>query len=141
MSLWKRGDWWWADFSVNGVRYRLPLRDSKGRRIPAEDDYREMAVRAEEREILKAERGQVTPRKETFGRRLFAEAADDYLASRKLELAASSVEKETNNASPLKEYFERRRLAGIRLQDVLAYREARHASGIGPATINMEVGT
>ena len=26
MSLWKRGDWYWTDFTENGRRYRLPLR-------------------------------------------------------------------------------------------------------------------
>jgi len=26
MALWKRGNWYWADFTVNGSRYRIPLR-------------------------------------------------------------------------------------------------------------------
>ncbi len=33
--IYKRGTWFWADFSVNGVRYRVPLKDTKGRRIAA----------------------------------------------------------------------------------------------------------
>ena len=24
MSLWKRGGWYWTDFSIDGVRYRKP---------------------------------------------------------------------------------------------------------------------
>jgi len=46
MSLWKRGEWFWADFSVNGVRYRVPLKDTKGRRIHADDEHIESAARA-----------------------------------------------------------------------------------------------
>jgi integrase len=140
MSLWPRGKWFWADFSVNGLRYRVPLRDSRGRKIPADEARREMAVRAEEREILRAERGDLAPQKENFGRLPFTGAADAYLASRRLELAASSLQKETNNAAPLKVYFSGKRLSDIRAHDVLAYRESRHGNGVAPATINMEVG-
>jgi hypothetical protein len=32
MSLWRRDKWFWTDFSVNGVRYRVPLKDTKCRR-------------------------------------------------------------------------------------------------------------
>ena len=87
MALWKRGKWFWADFSVNGVRYRVPLKDTKCRRISADDDHREIAARAEEREITKAERGEIAPQRRSTGRLPFGKAADEYLASRKMELA------------------------------------------------------
>jgi integrase len=147
MALWKRGKWYWADFSVNGLRYRVPLRDSRGRKIPADELHGEMAARAEEREILKAERGHLAPQKERFGRLPFTQAADDYLASRKLELAASSMVKETDLSTPLKEFFGSKRLSTIKPEAVIAYREwrsktgKRKKDGVGPALINMEVGT
>ena len=53
MSLWRRDKWFWTDFGVNGVRHRVPLEDTKCQRIPADDDHREMAACAEEREITK----------------------------------------------------------------------------------------
>jgi integrase len=140
MSLWARGKWYWADFSVNGLRYRVPLRDSKGRKIRAEEAYREMAAGAEGRAIERAERGQLAPRKERFGRLPLTQAADDYLASRKLELAASSIVKETDLTARLKDYYANTRLSGIKPESVLAYRAWRAKNGVGPALINMEVG-
>jgi len=147
MALWQRGKWFWADFSVNGLRYRVPLRDSRGRKIPADDAHRDMAAGAEGRAIEKAERGQLVPQKERSARLPFAQAADDYLASRRLELAASSLVKETDLSIPLKDFFGTKRLSAIKPQDVIAYREWRSTTGkrkkegVGPALINMEVGT
>jgi hypothetical protein len=141
MSLWQRGKWFWADFSVNGLRYRVPLRDSRGRKIPGNDGHREMAARSEERAIEKAERGQLAPRKERFARLPLSLAADEYLASRRLELAASSMVKETDLAARLKDYFKEGRLSGIKTENVIAYREWRAKKGVGPALINMEVGS
>lgn len=138
--IYRRGNWFWADFSVNGVRYRIPLKDAKGRRISADDLHSEMAARAEEREITKAERGEIAPQKRSSGRLPFARAADEYLASRRMELAPSSLTKETELTVALKEHFGIRRLSAIRTKDVLAYRESRSSSGVGPAYINMEVG-
>jgi len=141
MSLWPRGKWFWADFSVNGLRYRVPLKDSRGRKIPADDLHREMAARSEERAMEKAERGQLAPQKERSARLPFTQAADDYLASRKLELAASSMVKETDLAARLKDYLKDTRLSAIKTGGVIAYREWRAKNGVGPALINMEVGS
>ncbi len=140
MALWKRGKWFWADFSVNGVRYRVPLKDTKCRRISADDDHREIAARAEEREITKAERGEIAPQRRSTGRLPFGKAADEYLASRKMELAPSSLVKETDLTTALKQYFGLRRLSAIKTKDILAYREWRNAAGMGPSYINMETG-
>jgi integrase len=140
MSLWANGKWYWADFSVNGLRYRVPLRDNKGRKIRAEETCHEMAARAEERAMEKAERGQLAPQKERSARLPLAQAAEEYLASRRLELAASSLIKETDLTARLKDYFAHTRLSGIKTESVLAYREWRAKKGVGPALINMEVG-
>jgi hypothetical protein len=133
MSLWKRGKWFWADFSVNGVRYRVPLKDTKGRKISADEEHGEMAARAEEREIQKADRGELVPQKRSSGRLPFTKAADEYLASRRMELAPSSLVKEIDLSAKLKEYFGVKRLSAIKAKDLLAFRERRNADGVGPA--------
>jgi integrase len=145
--IYKRDKWFWADFSVNGVRYRVSLRDSKGRKIPSADEgtpiaeqYRVMAARAEEREIAKAERGESAPQKRSSGRLPFGKASEEYLSSRRMELAQSSLVKETELTVALKAFFGVRRLSTIKTKDVLAYRESRNRAGVGPAYINMEVG-
>ncbi len=158
MSVFARGKWFWADFSVNGVRFRVPLKDSKGRKIPAEEASREMAARAEERAIQKAERGELVSETRKRGRLPFSLAAGEYLAGRRGELAPLSVAKETMLIARLKEYFGITRLAKIKPQTVLAYREWRKvhrreagrkdsdsvslaaSAEVGPALINMEIG-
>jgi integrase len=141
MSLWSRGKWYWADFSVNGIRYRVPLRDSRGRRIPADEEHQETAVRSEERAIERAEQGQLVPRKARSVRLRFIQAADEYLASRRLELAVSSMAKETALSARLKDYFKETRLSAIKTENVIAYREWRVKNAVGPTLINMEVGS
>jgi len=123
------------------MRYRVPLRDSRGRKIAADDAHREMAARSEERAMEKAERGQLARQKERSARLPFTQAADEYLASRKLELAASSMVKETDLAARLKDHFKETRLSAIKAESVIAYREWRAKNGVGPALINMEVGS
>lgn len=140
MALWPRGKWYWADFTVNGLRYRVPLRDSKGRKISVNDDHREVAARAEEREMLKAERGEITPQRQMFARLPLTQAAEEYLVSRRLELAHSSMLKEKELAARLKDYFKNRKLSTIKTEDVIAYREWRAGNGVGPALTNMEIG-
>jgi integrase len=154
MSLWQKRGWFWADFSVNGIRFRVPLKDTKGRRIPADEAHREMAARAEERAKQKAERGELVSETRKRGRLAFSVAADEYLASRRGELAPLSMVKETALVARLKEYFGITRLAKIKPQTILAYREwrkaHRHGPGgkqatetlpeVGPALINMEIG-
>ena len=95
-----------------------------------------MAARAEERAIGEAERGEIVPQKRSSGRLPFTKAADEYLASRRMELAPSSLVKETDLSVKLKQYFGVRRLSAIKEKDVLAYRERRSADGVGPAFTN-----
>lgn len=47
VSLWELGWRYWADFTTEeGIRYRVPLRDKKGRRIPVDVEYRDDAIQA-----------------------------------------------------------------------------------------------
>src|SRR6185295_12447781 len=77
---------------------------------------------------------------QSFARLAFAEAAEKYLATRKLELAKSSLDKETQLLVKLKESFATTRLNRISVEQILSYREWRARQDCGPAIINMEVG-
>jgi hypothetical protein len=125
---------------IKGHNYTWSKSDSRGRRIPADEGHREMAARVEEWEIQKAEKGQLAPQRERFGRLPLTETAHAYLASRRLELAPSSMVKETDLAARLKGYFGVKRLSTIKTESVLAYREWRASKKVGPALINMEMG-
>ncbi len=151
MGLWKRGKWYWADFAVNGTRYRVSLKD-RGKRISvaAQDGY-EKAIRAEERAKSEADQGELSLSSRNFVRLGFTEASERYLATRRLELKPSSQVKERQLLVKLREYFKAKRLSQITTDDVLAYREwraalpgtagrTRNQRTIGPAIINMEVG-
>ncbi len=140
MALWKRGKWYWADFTVDASRYRVPLRDKRGRRIPADESHLQEAIRAEERERMKAESGRLLPAKQSFARLPFNQAADQYLTSRKPELAASSYDKERQLLVKPKEHFRSTPLGRIGPEQVIAYRDWRASQGVGPAIINMELG-
>ena len=70
MSLWKRGDWYWADFTVNGTRYRIPLET----RDPREAKAREKEKIADARDDKLSSSGL------SFARLGFEAALDKYLA-------------------------------------------------------------
>ncbi len=50
MAPWNNHGHYFGDFTVDGTRYRPPLRDRKGRTIPADPDHWEEAVRRNARE-------------------------------------------------------------------------------------------
>ncbi len=130
MNLFKRNKTWWADFSVNGQRFRLSL-DTTDRRN---------AVSAANKKLTQAEQGKLSVSSQNFARLAFKEAAEKYLLTRKLELAKSSITKETQLLVKLKEFFGPTRLNKITAEQVLNYREWRAAQDCGPAIINMETG-
>jgi integrase len=129
MSLYKRGKNYHTLFVVNGTYYRQSLGTT---------DWRE-AQALEKKKIAQAEAGHLTAKSQNFGRLPFSEAADKYLASRKLELQPSSLKKEKQLLVPLKLHFGASKLNKINAEQVLDYREWRAAT-CGPAIINMEVG-
>jgi integrase len=137
MSLWKRGDWHWADFSVNGTRYRVPLRTG---------DRRE-AKRLEKEKIAEAQGGKLTPSTLNFARLGFSEAADRYLEERRHGLARWSVRTEQERSRPLKLYFGATALNRITADAVRGYivwRKSQKpqrgaALEISNRTVNMEV--
>jgi hypothetical protein len=69
MSLWKRGSWYWADFAVEGQRFRVPLETT---------DWREAKEREQTR-IGEAREGKLAPRVPDLARMKLAEAIETYL--------------------------------------------------------------
>ena len=115
---------------MNGQRFRVSL----------EITDRRAAVSAANKKLTQAEQGKLSATSQSFARLAFPEAAEKYLASRKLELAKSSLAKETQLLVKLKQFFVTTRLNRISVEQVLSYREWRASQDCGPAIINMEVG-
>jgi integrase len=120
---------WWADFSVNGQRFR----------VSCDTDNKVDALKFAKGKEIAAMQGRLSASSASFARLSFAEASEKYLASRKLELAPSSLTKERQLLVKLKEYFGPTRLNKITSENLIDYREWRAAS-CGPAIINMEIG-
>ncbi len=136
MNLFKRNKTWWADFAVNGQRFRVSLdvpATAKGTRPPAE------ATNAAHEKLTQAKGGNLSTKSRNFARLAFTEAADKYLTSRRLELQKSSITKETQSLVKLKEFFGPTRLNKISAEQILNFREWRAAT-CGSSLVNMEVG-
>jgi integrase len=144
MSLWKRGDWWWCDFTVNGSRYRLPLETT---------DHREAKAREKDK-ITKAEEGSLPGiNRAKLARLSVDEAFDRYLSEREADLhvkhlargtADPALEKsyakcETAHAKPVREFFKGKRLRQVAADDVRAYQTQRIGEGRAAKTVNHEV--
>ena len=141
MAPWMNGRNYFGDITVDEARYRPPLRDRKGRLIPADPEHWEEAVRAEERAKAQAEKGELSARRQSFSRFAFSKAVDAYIEERKPDdLALLTIRTEKERAKNLMNYFGEKRLSRITADDVLAYRVHRHNKGISPRTINMELG-
>jgi integrase len=120
---------WWCDFSVNGQRFR----------ISTDTSNKTDALKFAKDKEAAALQGKLSASSANFARLTFIEAADKYLASRKLELQPSSLKKEKQLLVQIKAYFGPTRLNRISAEMILNYREQRAAS-CGPASLNMETG-
>ena len=128
MSLWKRGGKYWTDFTVDGVRYRKPLRTANGQ-----------AAKQRERTLIERARHGKLGAREQGPRRLFA-AIVAYIEAKRMRCAERTVELELERLSLVKKHFGDLRLASITAARVTEYQEARHRAGIANRTINMDVG-
>src|SRR5215469_5889995 len=95
MALFRRGKWWWTDFSVNGARYRQPLRTK---------DWREAQSREKEL-ITQASVGRLAPSSQKFARLGFTEAAKCVLGDLTPHLAPRSVVTARERIAPLRAHF------------------------------------
>jgi integrase len=130
MARYKRGEWWWTDFTVNGVRYRVPLETT---------DWRE-AQKKENEKIAEAEAGKLTPTSQKYARLAFTEAAERYIADRLAHLAPHSVTTERERLKPLKAFFGTTPLTRISADSVREYIGHRKQQEAANRTINMELG-
>jgi integrase len=130
MSLVKRGNRWHCHFVVNGQRFRHSL-DTK--------DWRE-AQSKEKQLIAEASEGKLTHNSTTLARLPFAQAADEYMSARKLELASASQAKEKQLLVQLRAYFKQEPLKAVTVKRITDYRTWRAEQGVGPATLNAELG-
>ena len=115
---------------VDGQRFRQSLETS---------DWRE-AQANEKKLIAEASEGKLTHNFTTMARQPFAQAADDYMRARKLELAAASQAKEKQLLVQLRIYFKQEPLKAITAKRITDYRAWRADQGVGPATLNAELG-
>jgi len=129
MALFKRGKWWWTDFSVDGLRYRQPLRTK---------DWR--AAQSREKELIaQASVGKLAPSSQKFARLGFTQAADRVLAELAAQLAPRSMVTARERIAPLRGYFGVTPLTRITLDAIREYRIDRNVKNLSNRTINMEV--
>jgi integrase len=130
MALTKRGKTWHCHFVVNGQRFRQSL---------GTKDWRE--AQSKEKELIgQAMEGKLTQTSTALARQSFGQAADDYVTARKLELAKASQAKEKQLLVQLRLYFKQEPLKSITAKRITEYRAWRAEQGIGPATLNAELG-
>jgi integrase len=130
MALLKRGKTWHTHFVVNGQRFRQSL---------ATTDWRE--AQAKEKDLIaQASEGKLTHNSTTLARQPFGQAADDYVSARKLELAPASQAKEKQLLVQLRAYLKQEPLKAITAKRITDYRTWRAEQGVGPATLNAELG-
>jgi hypothetical protein len=126
MALKKRGKTWHCHFVVNGQRFRQSLGTT---------DWRE--AQAKEKDLIaKASEGKLRQTSTSLARQPFGLAADDYIASRKLELAPASQAKEKQLLVQLRAYFKQEPLKAITATRIIEYRAWRAEQKVGPATRN-----
>jgi integrase len=130
MAIYKRGNTWWTDFSVNGQRFRESLDTT---------DWRE--AQAQEKElIVQASQGKLAQSSQKFARLPFSEAADRYIADRLPHLSASSITTERERLKPLRDYFAAVTLISVSSEVIREYVARRKEAGISNRTVNLETG-
>jgi integrase len=130
MALKKRGKTWHCDFVVNGQRFRQSLETT---------DWRE--AQAKEKELIaQAQEGKLYQTSTTMAHQPFGQAADDYMTARALELAPASKAKEKQLLVQPCAYFKQEPLKAITSKRIIEYRAWRAKQGVGPATLNAELG-
>ena len=130
MALVKRGKTWHCHFVVNGQRFRQSL---------GTKDWREAQAK-EKQLIAEASEGKLTANSTALARLPFGQAADDYVSARKLELAPASQAKEKQLFVQLRAFFKQEPLKAITVKRITDYRTWRAEQGVGPATLNAELG-
>jgi hypothetical protein len=128
MSLWKRGRQYWADFTVDGRRYRNRLGTTNLQ-----------TARQKERQLIEdAGLGAVATHAQG-PKRLF-EAVDAYIDGKRLHCSPRTIEFEEERLITLKRHFGDVPLTAITAKVIADYQRTRHDKGAANRTINMDVG-
>ena len=128
MSLWKRGRQYWADFTVDGHRYRKGLGTTNLQ-----------TAKQKERQLIEdAGHGAVATHAQG-PKRLF-EAVDAYMEGKRLHCSPRTIEFEEERLISLKRHFGDVPLTTINAKAISDYQRLRHEKGSSNRTINMDVG-
>src|SRR5262245_36988198 len=128
MSLWKGGHQYWADFTVDGRRYRKRLGTTNLQ-----------TARRKERQLIEdAGLGAVATHAQG-PKRLF-EAVDAYIDGKRLHCSPRTIEFEEERLITLKRHFGDVPLTAITAKVIADYQRKRHDKGAANRTINMDVG-
>ena len=131
MSLKKRGEVWWTDFTVGGQRFRLSLETG---------NWQQAEQRQKER-MAEAAAGKLAALKQPLARLPLRQAVEQYLCEKLMYQAASSVSRERWAAARLIEHFGEKAVLGKVTPDrLMAYLAARKAAGASNRTVNIELG-
>lgn len=131
MSLFKRGKWWWTDFSVNGVHYRQPIRDEHGQRTK---DWREALARQKEL-IAGAQAGKLAASSQQFARLSFSDAVERYLAERLPRIQPKTAGQRRSGPGSSRSTP----VGRIAADSVLAYIGERKKAGMSNGAINRDL--
>ena len=130
MALFRRNKTWYADFTLNGQRYKQSLQTT---------DWRQ-ALSREKELIGQAGAGKLAPSSQQFAKLALTEAADRYIADRLAHLAPRSIVTEKERLKPLRAFFGTTPLTKISADTIGQYIAHRKQQDAANRTLNMELG-
>ena len=131
MSIWKRGRNYWTDVTLNGVRYREPLKTTDRREAIAREKARivELVTRPPDPSKVRA----------AFASLPIDEAILAYSDERRAQVSNRMVAYWKENAKPLASFFKAKKLRDLAIDDLNGYQRYRSDAGRAPKTINGEL--
>src|SRR5262245_52583505 len=129
--IYKRGEHWYMDVTIHGLRYREAL-DTTDKRQAKELEKNRIAD-------IKQGKGASKSGRE-FARKPFSAAAAIYLEERKPHVAERTVQFEKERLVPLCKHYGEKPLLRFKAEDISGYQSARLNAGISGRTVNMETG-
>ncbi len=129
MSLYKRKQTWWADFSVRGRRFRVSLDTSD----------KHQATRLERQRIAEAQTSGTLSSLDCAGITV-ERSAEMYLSEREAVVSASTIRFERDALKPVTRHIGSLFIGRIVPETLSSYIAARKSEGIGNRTVNMEIG-
>ena len=125
--IYKRGGWYWTDFTENGRRYRRPLRTKNWQ-----------GARTEERKVIEMARaGRLA---DSSAPKHLLEAVQRYLEDKAVRCSPRTHELERERLSMVTKFFGDTRIASITPAEIQRYQQGRKNNGTANRTINMDVG-